>query len=333
MIQKILNADHLKAIKENVEKEKQLGKGGRTVRITVSMGSCGIALGAQKVMDVLLHDLSKCGRSDISVTRSSCIGLCNEEPLVTVEVLGKEPVIYRQVDAQKMRRIFKGHILDGQVQDDLALARGRVIDEESEPDGAGSEEGIPRVSKLPFFALQKSLVLRNKGLIDPERIEDYIWRDGYQAMARAFLEMTASEIISEVKTSGLRDRGPRGFPTGIKWEFCASSKGDVKYILCQADEGDPGAFMDRSLLEAHPHSVLEGLIIAAKAIDSHQGYIYCRAEHSLALKRVSVAIQQALEYGLLGKNILDSGFDISLEVCQGRETLRKDPTISENVET
>ncbi len=328
-----MNADRLKAIKKSVEKEKRLRKGGHTVRITVPMGSCGIASGAQKVMDALFAEMAKCGRSDISVMRSGCLGLCSQEPLVTVEVLGKEPVIYHRVDAKKIRKIFRGHILNGRVQDDLALARGRAMNEEGLSASLRSEGDIPHVSQLPFFALQKSLVLRNRGLIDPERIEDYIWRDGYQAMAKAFLEMTPSEIISEVKTSGLRDRGPKGFPTGIKWEFCASSKGDVKYILCQADEGDPGAFMDRSLLEADPHGVLEGLIIAAKAIDSHQGYIYCRTEHSLAMKRLHLAIQQACEYGLLGKNILGSGFDFDLEVCQGREKLWKNPTISENVET
>ncbi len=320
MIRKILNAAGLKAIKESVEKEKELREGGHTVRITVHMGTCGIGSGAQKVMGVLVDEMSKSGRSDISVTSSGCIGLCSQEPLMTVEALGEEPVIYRRVDAQKMRKIFEGHILNGQVQDDLALARGRAIDAEGISAGPGSENGIPHVSELPFFALQKSLVLRNKGLIDPERIEDYIWRDGYQAMAKAFLEMTPSEIISEVKTSGLRDRGWKGFPTGIKWEFCACSKGDVKYVLCHADEGDPGAFMDRSLLEADPHGVLEGLIIAAKAINSHQGYIHCRNEHQLALKRLNLAIQQACEYGLLGKNILGSGFDFGLEVCQGTDT-------------
>lgn len=304
----------MKAIKQSVEREKELHEGGHTARITVHMGTCGIASGAQKVLDVLLAEMSKCGRSDIFVAKSGCIGLCSQEPLVTLEALGKEPVIYRRVDPQKMRKIFRGHILNGQIQDDLALACG-AIDDEGISAGPDSGDGIPHVSQLPFFALQKSLVLRNKGLIDPERIEDYIWRDGYQAMAKAFLEMTPSEIISEVKASGLRDRSRKGFPTGIKWEFCASSKGDLKYVLCHADEGDPGGSMDRSLLEADPHGVVEGLIIAAKAIHSHQGYIYCRAEHELALKTLNLAVQQAYEYGLLGKNILGSEFDFDLEVC------------------
>jgi NADH-quinone oxidoreductase subunit F len=234
--------------------------------------------------------------------------------LVTVEALGKEPVIYHQVDDQKMRQIFKGHILHGKVQYDFALARGKAVNED--PMLTGSDT-IPHVSQLPFFALQRSWVLRNKGLIDPEKIDDYIWRDGYQAAAKALLEMTPLEIISEVKTSGLRGRGGGGFPTGIKWEFCATSKGDIKYVLCNADEGDPGAFMDRSVMEADPHAVLEGMIIAAKAINSHQGYIYCRAEYPLAVKRLNLAIQQAREYGFLGEDILGSGFDFDVEVYQG----------------
>ncbi len=314
MTKKILNREDLKAIEKSVEKEKQLRPGGNKGRVTIHMGTCGIASGAQKVMDAALDEISKSGRSDISITSSGCIGLCSQEPLITVESLGKESVIYQQVDDQKMRQIFRNHVLHEEVQYDFALARGKAVNEE--PMSIGSDT-IPHVSQLPFFSLQKSWVLRNKGLIDPERIEDYIWRDGYQAAAKALLEMTPSEIISEVKTSGLRGRGGGGFPTGIKWEFCATSKGDIKYVLCNADEGDPGAFMDRSVMEADPHAVLEGMIIAAKAINSHQGYIYCRAEYPLAVKRLNLAIQQAHAHGLLGKDILGSGFHFDVEVYQG----------------
>jgi NADH:ubiquinone oxidoreductase subunit F (NADH-binding) len=176
---------------------------------------------------------------------------------------------------------------------------------------------IPRLDDIPFFAHQRLRVLHNKGLIDPEKIEDYIWRDGYTAAAKALLEMSPREIIAEVKASGLRGRGGAGFPTGVKWEFCANSKGDIKYVLCNADEGDPGAFMDRSVMEADPHSILEGMIIAAKAIGSRQGYIYCRAEYPLAVRRLNIAIEQAREMGLLGKNILGSGLEFDIEVYQG----------------
>ena len=159
--------------------------------------------------------------------------------------------------------------------------------------------------------------MRNKGLIDPESIDDYIARDGYQAVAKALHELSADQIIEEVKTSGLRGRGGAGFPAGMKWSFAKGSPGDVKYVLCNADEGDPGAFMDRSILEADPHAVLEGMIIAAKAINAHQGYVYARTEYPLAIRRLGIAIEQARERGLIGDNILDSGFDFHVEIYQG----------------
>ncbi len=178
------------------------------------------------------------------------------------------------------------------------------------------EKVIPYLEEVPFFGFQKTIVLRNKG-IDPEVIDEYIAKDGYQGAAKALLEMTPEEIIGEMKKSGLRGRGGAGFPTGLKWEFTNKSSGDIKYVLCNADEGDPGAFMDRSVLEADPHAVLEGMLIAAKAIGAHQGYIYCRAEYPLAIKRLNIAIAQAREYGLLGEDVLGSGFDFDLEIYQG----------------
>jgi NADH-quinone oxidoreductase subunit F/NAD(P)H dehydrogenase (quinone)/NADP-reducing hydrogenase subunit HndC len=160
-------------------------------------------------------------------------------------------------------------------------------------------------------------VMRNKGIIDPEIIDEYIARDGYFGAAKALKEMTSDQIVEEVKTSGLRGRGGAGFPTGLKWQFAKASPGEIKYVLCNADEGDPGAFMDRSVLEADPHAVLEGMIIAAKAINSHHGYIYVRTEYPLAIKRLEIAIRQAREYGLLGKDILGSGFDFDIDIYQG----------------
>ena len=176
---------------------------------------------------------------------------------------------------------------------------------------------VPSMNEIPFFKHQVLRALRNKGLIDPESIEDYIARDGYMAAAKALLEMTPEEIIKEIKDSGLRGRGGAGFPTGLKWELCYRAKGDQKYILCNGDEGDPGAFMDRSIMEADPHVVLEGMIIGAKAIGANKGYIYVRAEYPLAVRRLQLAIDQAKEYGLLGENILDSGFDLDIEIYQG----------------
>jgi NADH:ubiquinone oxidoreductase subunit F (NADH-binding)/Pyruvate/2-oxoacid:ferredoxin oxidoreductase delta subunit len=170
---------------------------------------------------------------------------------------------------------------------------------------------------IPFYAKQRLIVLKNRGVVDPENIEEYIARDGYVGLSKALLEMTPEQIIQEVKISGLRGRGGAGFPTGLKWEFASKAKGEVKYALCNADEGDPGAFMDRSVLEADPHAVLEGMIIAGKAIGAHQGYIYCRAEYPLAIKRLNIAIAQSREYGLLGKDILGSGHDFDIEIYQG----------------
>ena len=160
-------------------------------------------------------------------------------------------------------------------------------------------------------------VMRNKGIIDPEVIDEYIARDGYFGAAKALQEMTPEQIIEEVKTSGLRGRGGAGFPTGLKWEFARKSPGEIKYVLCNADEGDPGAFMDRSVLEADPHAVLEGMIIAARAIDARQGVIYARTEYPLAIRRLGIAIKQAREYGLLGEDILGTGFDFDIEIYQG----------------
>jgi len=170
---------------------------------------------------------------------------------------------------------------------------------------------------IPFYALQRPIVLRNRGMMDAEKITEYIGRDGYLGAVQALLEMTPDQIIEAVKKSGLRGRGGAGFQTGLKWEYAAQAADKVKYVLCNADEGDPGAFMDRSVLEADPHAVLEGMLIAARSIGAQRGYIYCRAEYPLALRRLNIAIEQARDLGLLGENILGSGFDFDLEVYQG----------------
>jgi NADH-quinone oxidoreductase subunit F len=316
MAAKALEVGDLKAIRERVTGEKRLRPGGITARVTVHMGTCGLASGAQPVLDALVADVAASGRGDVFVTTSGCIGLCSQEPLVTVETATGEPVIYRQVDAEGIRRIFAEHVQAGRPVKDLALARGTAVDsspaEKPKPNG-----GIPHISEVPFFAMQRLWVLRNKGVIDPEKIEEYIARDGYEAVAKALFAMTPKEIIAEIKESGLRGRGGGGFPTGLKWEFASASKGEVKYVLCNADEGDPGAFMDRAVLEGDPHAILEGMLIAAKAIGAHRGYIYCRAEYPLAVRRLNLAIEQARAFGLLGQNILGSGFDFDVEVYQG----------------
>jgi NADH-quinone oxidoreductase subunit F len=314
--QKIIRGE-LSAIKEKILKERALKEGEKSARVTVHMGTCGIASGADKVLAGLEAAVRESGRKDIVITTSGCVGLCSMEPLITVERFDMAPVVYCEVDEASAAEIFTAHVEEGRVLAKKALAEGAVIDAEKGTAPAASSAAIPHVSEMPFFSMQKSLVLSNRGVISPDDIDEYISRDGYQAVAKALLDMTPKQIVDEVKASGLRGRGGGGFPTGVKWTFAAGTENDTKYVLCNADEGDPGAFMDRSVMEGDPHKVIEGMIIAARAIGSHQGYIYCRAEYPLALEKLGNAIEQATEKGLLGKDILGSGFDFNLEIYMG----------------
>ncbi|MEN6421592.1 MAG: NADH-quinone oxidoreductase subunit NuoF, partial [Smithella sp.] len=239
---------------------------------------------------------------EIKVVETGCNGFCALGPIMVVY---PEGIIYISLKPADIPELVEEHLIKGRIVKRLLYR---------EP---STEKIIPTMQEIPFFAHQELRVLRNRGLIDPEKIDEYIARDGYAGMAKALTEMTPEQIVKEILDSGLRGRGGAGFPTGLKWKFAAQSKGDVKYVLCNADEGDPGAFMDRSVLEADPHALLEGKVIAAKAIGSSQGYIYCRAEYPLAIHRLNVAIAQAKEAGLLGKNILGTGFNFDLEIYQG----------------
>ncbi len=271
--------------------------------ILVCGGTGCQATGSYKVKHALAAELESKGLADeIKIVETGCNGFCAMGPIMVVYPDG---IIYVMVQPEDIPELVEEHLLKGRPLERLLY---------KEP---STEEIIPAMKDIPFFAHQELRVLRNKGLIDPEVIDEYIARDGYAGLAKALSGMTSEEIIKEVLDSGLRGRGGAGFPTGLKWKFASQSKSDVKYVLCNADEGDPGAFMDRSILEADPHAVLEGMVIAAKAIGAHKGYIYCRAEYPLALRRLDIAIKQATEYGLLGKNILDTGFDFDLEVYQG----------------
>jgi len=320
---KIKTEDLIK-IKKHTLTKRELSKRGKKVRITVHMGTCGIASGAQKIMGALAKEIEKEKQKDIAIITSGCMGLCSREPLITVEIFGQEPIIYQYMDKEKMLEVFKKHILEGKVLTDYVLAKGkeeqikeRIKYKGNLPNEIVLDKSIPGIEEIPFFANQEIRVLKNRGIIDPEKIEDYISRDGYMGMAKALKEMSPEEIIQEVVDSGLKGRGGAGFPTGIKWRYAAQAESKVKYVLCNADEGDPGAYMDRSILEGDPHAVIEGMIIAAKAIGAHQGYIYCRAEYPLAIKMLNKAISQAKKLGLLGKNILGTGFDFDLKIYQG----------------
>ncbi len=237
----------------------------------------------------------------VAFEEKECPGLCAEAPVIVVE---PEGTIYKNLTSKNIENIIKSHLLNGIVYEKL----------EHKP---SSLEDMPREKDIPFFASQLFIAMKNRGRIDPESIDEYIAHDGYFAAAKAIFDMTSEDIIEEMKLSGLRGRGGAGFPTYLKWSFAAKAKGDIKYVLCNADEGDPGAFMDRSILEGDPHAVLEGMIIAARAIGSHKGYIYCRTEYPLAIRRLEIAISQAREYGFLGKNIFGSDFNFDLEIYQG----------------
>ena len=313
-----LKVGDLSRIKGEVLSVWELKKGGDTVRITVHMGTCGISSGADKILKVLQEEKVHAGRQDIAITTSGCAGICNQEPLITVEKLGEPPIKYANLDEARAREIFRRHVLEGLLNPDWVFARGwEQTEKASETAYPAPFSTIPHIRDIPFFGMQEPIVMKNRGLINAEKIEEYIARDGYFGAARALHQMGPEAIIEEVTASGIRGRGGAGFPTGMKWRFAASSQSDVKYVLCNADEGDPGAFMDRCVLESDPHAVLEGMIIAAKAIGSRKGYIYCRAEYPLAVKMLNLAIQQARAHGLLGANILDSGFDFDIEVYRG----------------
>jgi len=259
--------------------------------------------GSIAVKEAINSELKRHGlNEEIQVIETGCNGFCAVGPVMLVH---PEGIFYQKLTLDEIPKLVEEHFLKGRPYKKLQYV---------EP---ASKETIPIMRDIPFFAHQMFWVMRNKGIIDPEVIDEYIARDGYFGVAKALKEMTPDQIIEEVKTSGIRGRGGAGFPTGLKWQFAKASPGDVKYVLCNADEGDPGAFMDRSVLEADPHAVLEGMIIAAKAINSHQGYVYVRTEYPLAIKRLEISIRQAREYGLLGKDILGSGFDFDIEIYQG----------------
>jgi NADH:ubiquinone oxidoreductase subunit F (NADH-binding)/(2Fe-2S) ferredoxin len=304
----MLKFEDLRGIKEKAALTLQKGK--YRAKINFHMGTCGIAAGARKLNALVLRKMEENGIQDIQVIHSGCAGLCSREPMVTIESPGLPSVKYCDLNEKKIEEIFDRHILNGEVVDSYALA----IEEEGE---VLPSDKTPKLQDIPFFKHQVLWALRNRGLIDTEDIDEPIAREAYFGLAKAFTYMTPESVIEEVKTSGLRGRGGAGFPTGLKWEEGRRYSSFPKYVICNGDEGDPGAFMDRSLLESDPHAVLEGMIICGYAIDAHQGYVYVRAEYPLAIQRLNIAIEKARNYGLLGKNILGSGFDFDIGIYPG----------------
>ena len=239
---------------------------------------------------------------EIKVIKTGCFGLCALGPIMVVY---PEGAFYSRVKVEDIKEIVEEHLLKGRIVKRL------LYQETIENDD------IKSLNEVDFYKKQERVALRNCGVIDPENIDEYIAMDGYKALGKVLTEMTREEVIEEITNSGLRGRGGGGFPTGLKWKFTYNSPGDVKYVCCNADEGDPGAFMDRSVLEGDPHSVLEAMAIAAYAVGSNQGYIYIRAEYPIAVHRLEIAIKQAREYGLLGKNIFGTDFSFDIEIRLG----------------
>jgi len=273
------------------------------LHLMLCAGTACVSNKSFKIGEVLKEELKKQGLDkEVLVVMTGCNGFCAVGPVMTVMPDG---IFYHTLTEDVIPHLVEEHFLKGRPVKKLMFTP------------PAEEVTIPKMMDIGFFSRQTLIALRNRGLIDPEIIDEYIARDGYKALAKALTEMKPEEIITEIKNSGLRGRGGGGFPTGMKWELCRKSKGDTKYIVCNADEGDPGAYMDRSIVEADPHSVLEGMMIGARAIGASEGYVYIRAEYPLAMKRLEIAIDQAREYGLIGENIFDTDFSFDIHIKQG----------------
>ena len=264
------------------------------MKIVVGQGSCGIATGAKKTAAEFEKQL-KANNLDTELTITGCVGTCYLEPIVDVYEDNGDMTRYVKVQPDRVERIIEEHIKGGKPVEEYAISE--------------EDKG--------FVKGQQRVVLRNCGVINPENIDEYLEKDGYKALEKVLTSMKPEQVIEEMKASGLRGRGGAGFPTWFKWNAAKASPGNEKYMVCNADEGDPGAFMDRSVLEGDPHSVLEGMAIAGYAMGAHQGVIYCRAEYPLAIKRLEIAMAQARERGYLGKNLFGTGFDFDIYIKAG----------------
>ncbi len=272
--------------------------------VLVCGGTGCTSSGSPKIMEALHNEIKKQGlEEEVAVVETGCHGLCALGPIMIVY---PDATFYSMVQPGDIPEIVSEHLLKGRVVTRL------LYQETVSPAG-----GIKALRDTDFYKKQHRIALRNCGVINPENIEEYIGTGGYQALGKVLTEMTPDDVIQTLLDAGLRGRGGAGFPTGLKWKLCKQNDADQKYVCCNADEGDPGAFMDRSILEGDPHAVLEAMAIAGYAIGASQGYIYVRAEYPIAVQRLEIAIEQAREYGLLGKNIFDSGFDFDIELRLG----------------
>jgi len=278
-------------------------RGAYHKRVTVSSGTCGEACGSLTVIKALREELVKHGLTDAVHLRSTgCHGFCEQEPLVIIE---PGDIFYCRVRPEDAAEIVG-----------RTVARGEVIERLLYTDPVSGQK-VSTEAEIPFYRAQDRVLLGQNRLIDPTSIDDYMSIGGYSALAKVLAGLSPEQVIEEVKASGLRGRGGGGFPTGRKWELCRAAEGDEKYVICNADEGDPGAYMDRSILEGNPHAVLEGMMVGAYAVGARQGYVYVRNEYPLALRHARTAIAQAHELGLLGENILGSDFSFDVGIVRG----------------
>lgn len=289
-------------------------------KITVGTATCGLAAGADAIFETLQQRIEQRGL-DAILARTGCIGCCQQEPMVDVRLPGRGRVLYTHVTRPQARNLVD-RLAQGTLPVDRAWAvvddEEIIVEQRSEHFSRPAEWAwLPALSEQPFFASQTKVILRNCGVIDPTSLEEYVARGGYRGLARALTELTPQQVIDEMVRSGLRGRGGGGFPTGRKWQVAHDAPGKTKYLICNGDEGDPGAYMDRTVLESDPHSVIEGMIIGAYAIGAHEGIAYVRDEYPLAVQRLAGAIAQAEACGLLGDNIFGSGFGFSLKIVRG----------------
>ena len=296
---RLSSPDELEAIRKSIIKGRRPNK----PCITVCGGTGCHTLGSEKVAAAFKQEIKQQGlKTKVDIRTTGCHGFCERGPLVVIK---PENIFYQWVKVEDVAEIISETVLKGNIIDRLLY---------TDPN---TGKKVTLEQEVPFYKKQRRLVFGNNGLIDPNNIDDYLALDGYAALSKALFKMSTEAVIEEVKKSGLQGRGGGGFPTGIKWQTCRKAQGDTKYIICNCDEGDPGAYMDRSLMEGNPHSVLEGMIIGAYAIGCQEGYIYIRNEYPLAVRNARIAIKQAEEYGFLGKHILGSGFDFSIRINRG----------------
>ncbi len=292
---------------EKLEKSGQASLFPNRIKITVGFASCGVAAGAQAVLNAFTTGIKK-RKLDVQLQKAGCGGMCHQEPLVDIWIPGKVRLTYGKVTPDNAQSILAA------IKSDM-IPEGALFKTPLGPSSCCEDVGD--TTSHPFYRKQQRVALRNCGVIDPENIKEYIALEGYQGLAVALSEKTPLQVISEVEKSGLRGRGGGGFPTGLKWKTCRKAKGKQKYIICNADEGDPGAYMDRSILEGDPHAVIEGMLLAGYAVGASRGVIYVRDEYPLAIQRLEIALEQARKNGILGDSVLESDFSFAIRISRG----------------